>query len=147
MMGGETCHYTHLTVHCLSPVTLEEGYDKVRIPQSRGFDLIRPTSTRPRCLAQFNREGGPAWHGAPGHFAVSSPTSPRCPGMAGYSRGTSLQSLPQGSTKHHLKAPQCPGLLLPYKKGRPGPYKGTRTTGMTEVQSQVPAIEDPQHRD
>jgi hypothetical protein len=26
--GGETCHYTHLTVHCLSPVTLEGGYDK-----------------------------------------------------------------------------------------------------------------------
>jgi hypothetical protein len=147
VMGGETCHYTHLIVHCLSLVTLEEGYDKAGIPQSRGFDLIRPASTQPRRPAQFNKEGRPAWHGAPGHFTVSSPASPRCPGIAGHSRGTSLQSLPQGSTKHHLKAPQCPGLLLPYKKGSPGPYKGTRTRGKTQVQGQVPAIQDPQHRD
>jgi hypothetical protein len=35
-------------VHRLSPVALEGGYNKVRIPQSRGFSLIRPTSTRPR---------------------------------------------------------------------------------------------------
>jgi hypothetical protein len=48
VMGGETCHYTHLTAHCLSLVTLEEGYDKARIPQSRGFDLIRLASTRLR---------------------------------------------------------------------------------------------------
>jgi hypothetical protein len=105
VMGVETCHYTHLTVHCLSPVTLEGGYDKVRIPQSRGFGLIRPASTRLRRPAQFDREGRPAWHGAPGHFTVFSPTSPRCSGMAGHFRGTSLQSLLQGSTKHHLKAP------------------------------------------
>jgi hypothetical protein len=48
VMGGETCHYTHLTVDCLLPVTLEKGYDKARIPQSQGFGLIRPASTRPR---------------------------------------------------------------------------------------------------
>jgi hypothetical protein len=48
MMGGETCHYTHLTVHCLSPVTLEGGYNKACIPRSQGFGLIRPASTRPR---------------------------------------------------------------------------------------------------
>jgi hypothetical protein len=48
VMGGESCHYTHLTVHYSSPVTLEGGYDKARIPQSRGFSLIRPVSTRPR---------------------------------------------------------------------------------------------------
>jgi hypothetical protein len=48
VMGGETCHYTHLTVHCLPSVTLEGGYDKARILQSRGFDLIRPTLTLPR---------------------------------------------------------------------------------------------------
>jgi hypothetical protein len=45
VMGGETCHCAHLTTHCLSPITLEEGYDKVRTPRSRGFGLIRPTST------------------------------------------------------------------------------------------------------
>jgi hypothetical protein len=32
----------------LPPVTLEGGYDKVRTPQSRGFSLIRPSSTCPR---------------------------------------------------------------------------------------------------
>jgi hypothetical protein len=48
VMGDETCHYTHLTVHCLPSVTLEGRYDKARIPQSRGFDLIHPTWTLPR---------------------------------------------------------------------------------------------------
>jgi hypothetical protein len=48
VMGGETCHYAHLTVHCLSSVTLEGGYDKGRIPRSRGFGLIHLVSTRPR---------------------------------------------------------------------------------------------------
>jgi hypothetical protein len=48
VMGGETCHYTHLIMHCLPSITLEGGYDKARLPQSRGFDLIRPTLTLPR---------------------------------------------------------------------------------------------------
>jgi hypothetical protein len=48
VMGSETRHYTHLTLHYLSSDTLEEGYDKARIPQSLGFDLIRPASTQPR---------------------------------------------------------------------------------------------------
>jgi hypothetical protein len=47
-MGGESCHYTHLTVHCLPSITLEGGYDKASIPQSRGFGITRSTSTRPR---------------------------------------------------------------------------------------------------
>jgi hypothetical protein len=136
VMGGESCHYTHLTVHCLPTITLEGGYDKTRIPQSRGFGLIRSTSTRPRRPAQFNREGRPAWHGAPGHFVVSSLTSPSCPGMTGHSWGTSLQSPQQGSTKHRLKAPRYPGLLRPYKKGRPGPYEGAQTTGKTQDRDQ-----------
>jgi hypothetical protein len=48
VMGGESCHCTHLTVHCLPSITLEGGYDKTHTPQSRGFGLIRLTSTRPR---------------------------------------------------------------------------------------------------
>jgi hypothetical protein len=76
-MGGESCHYTHLTVHCLSTITLEGGYDKTRIPQSWGFGLIRSTSTRPRRPAQFDREGRSACH-----FVVSSLTSPSCLGTA-----------------------------------------------------------------
>jgi hypothetical protein len=48
VIGDETCHYTHLTVHYLSSVTLEVGYDKARTPQSRGFGLIHLVSTQPR---------------------------------------------------------------------------------------------------
>jgi hypothetical protein len=48
VMGGEKRHYTHLTAHCTSPVTLEGGYDKVRTPRFQGFGLIRSASTRPR---------------------------------------------------------------------------------------------------
>jgi hypothetical protein len=134
-------------MHCLSLVTLEGGYDKACTPRSQGFGLIRPASTQPRRPAQFDREERPAWHGAPGHFTVSSPMSPRCPGMAGHSRDTSLQSPLQGLTKHHLKAPQCPGLLLPYKRAGQDPTRKQRTTGRTRAQSQTPAIQDPQHRD
>jgi hypothetical protein len=73
VMGGETYHYTHLTVHCLSSVTLEEGYDKARIPQSQGFGLIRPTSTRPRPSldAQHSLTGRKGRHGAV-HWVISS---------------------------------------------------------------------------
>jgi hypothetical protein len=90
-------------------------------PYPFGLD---PASTQPRRPAQFDGEGRPAWHGAPGHFAVSSLTSPRCLGMAGHSRGMSLQSLLQGSIKHHLKALRCPGLLLPYKRAGQDPTRG-----------------------
>jgi hypothetical protein len=48
VMGGETCHCARLVVHCTSPVTLEGGYNKSRIPQSLGFGLIHPASTWPR---------------------------------------------------------------------------------------------------
>jgi hypothetical protein len=140
VMGGETCHYTHLIVHCLSSVTLEEGYDKARIPQFRGFGLIPPVSTRPRRLAQFDREGRTAWHRAPDHFIDSSSTSPRCPGMAGHSQGTSLQSPQQGSTKRRLKAPRRPGLLSPYKKTGRGSTtdRGQRAAGKTQDRVQHP---------
>jgi hypothetical protein len=48
VMGGESCHCTHLTVHCLSSITLEGEYDKARTPQFRGFGLIHLVSTRPQ---------------------------------------------------------------------------------------------------
>jgi hypothetical protein len=65
MMGGESYHYTHLTVHCLPTITLEGGYGKTRIPQSRGFGLIRSTSTRPRpgLDAQHSSTGREGQHG------------------------------------------------------------------------------------
>jgi hypothetical protein len=65
VMGGENRHCTHLTVHCTSPVTLEGGYDKARTPQSLGFGLIRPVSTRPRpnLDAPHSSTGKEVWHG------------------------------------------------------------------------------------
>jgi hypothetical protein len=124
VMGDETCHCAHLTTHCLSPITLEGGYDKACIPRSQRFGLIHPASTQPRRPALFDRKERPTWHRAPGHFTVSSPTSPRCPGMAGHSWSTPLQPLLQGSTTHHLKTTRCPGLLLPYKRAGQGSIRG-----------------------
>jgi hypothetical protein len=119
VMGGETCHYTHLTAHCLPSITLEgirQGpYSAILGIQPYPSDPD-PTSTRPRRPAQFDREGRTVWHHAPGHFIDSSSTPPRCPGMVGHSQCTSLQSPQQGSTKYHLKASRRPGLLLPYKR-------------------------------
>jgi hypothetical protein len=45
--------------------------------------------------------------------------------MASHSRGTSLRSPQQGSTNRHLRAPQRPGLLLPYKRAGQGSITGT----------------------
>jgi hypothetical protein len=66
VMGGEACHCARLTVHCTSPVTLEGRYDKARIPQSLGFGLIYPVSTRPRPSldASHSSTGKEGWHGA-----------------------------------------------------------------------------------
>jgi hypothetical protein len=75
--GGETGYYTHLTLHCLLPVTLERGYDKACIPRSRGFSLIRPASTRPRPSldAQHSSTGKKGRRGTV--FRVISPSHPR----------------------------------------------------------------------
>jgi hypothetical protein len=89
VMGGETCHYAHLTVHCLSSVTLEEGYDKAPIPQSRGFSLIRPTLTRPR----------------PGLDAQHSST-----GKEGQ-YGTVLWVISPSHSRRHLGIQGCPAIL------------------------------------
>jgi hypothetical protein len=47
--GWEVKPVTMLTLpHTVSsPTALEEGYDKVRTPRSRGFGLIRLASTQP----------------------------------------------------------------------------------------------------
>jgi hypothetical protein len=120
VIGGETYHCTHLTTHCFAtdhprgeirqgPYFTNSG---IR-PYAPGLD---PAMTWPRRPPPVNRKERPTWHRTQGHFAISSPTSSRCPGMAGHSWGTLLQPPLQGSTKLHLKAPRCPGLLLPYKR-------------------------------
>jgi hypothetical protein len=137
VMGGESRHCTHLTVHYLSPVTLEGGYDKARIPQSRDSALsLRP---RPGLDAQYSstrkegrygtalrvissthplRHGTQGWPTTPGH--VATVTSTRID-----------KTSPQGSRRL--------GLPSPYKKGRPGLYNGQRTTSNKPHTSQKPS--------
>jgi hypothetical protein len=85
VMGGETCHYIHLTVHCLPSITLEGGYDKARIPQSLGFGLIRPVSTRPRpnLDAPHSSTGKEGQHGTVLRV-ISSTHPPRRHGIRGW---------------------------------------------------------------
>jgi hypothetical protein len=133
----------HTPPHTVSPpTTLEEGYDKVCIPRSRGFGLIHPASTQSRRAPPVSRKERPTWHRTQGLFTVSSSTSPRCPGMASHSWGTSLQPSPQRSTKLHLKTPQRPGLLLPYKRVGQGSTKEKR---QSKVPSQKPSTGEQRH--
>jgi hypothetical protein len=90
------------------------------VPLDRGDSAL---SVRPRPSldpALVSREKRPTWHRTQGLFTVSSLTSPWCPGMVGHSWSTSLQPPLPGSTKLHLKAPRCTGLLLPYKRAGSG---------------------------
>jgi hypothetical protein len=77
------------------------------------------------------------WHGALGHFAILSPTTSGCPGMAGHSQGTSLQSTQQESTKHHLKAPRRLGLPSPYKRAGQGSTEGGDEDGTKNTKQKI----------
>jgi hypothetical protein len=126
--GSETRHYARLTVHCLSPITLEEENDKARTPQSRGFDLIHPASTRPRpgLDAQHGSTGKEGQYGSA--LRVTSPSRPlRHRGVQGWS------SIPRARRHSHLNrdrqdTPCHTGRLSPYKRaGRGTPRKRTTT--------------------
>jgi hypothetical protein len=128
----KTYHYAHHTAHCFATDHPRGSIRQGPHPTISGIrpylPIVDPSSTHPRPGLDpppDNREEKPTWHMTQGLFTVSSPTLPRCPGMAGHSWGTSLQPPPQGSTKLHLKAPQRPGLLLPYKRAGQGSTRGT----------------------
>jgi hypothetical protein len=73
------------------------------------------------------------WHGALGHFAVSSPTTPWCPGMAGHVATVN-------STGIDKKAPRRLGLLSPYKRAGHGSTTGRgerRTTTDNEEKQEI----------
>jgi hypothetical protein len=153
VMGGETCHYTHLTARCLSPVTLEEGYDKAPILQSRGFDLIRPASTRPR--PSLN-----AWHSSTGKegrsgavLRVISPSHP-CrrhntqgwPAIPGARRYSHLYRDRQNFTS------RSPGILASSYpiKGQAGALQRTEDNGQQarhKFKAKYQMIQSSQHRD
>jgi hypothetical protein len=132
VMGGETCHCARLTVHCTSPVTLEGGYDKARIPQSLGFGLIHPVSTRsrPSLDASHSSTGKEGRHGAALQVTMASHPL-RHHGVWGWPsipRARRYSHLNRDRQKHHFKTPRCPGLLSPYKRAGRGTTKGTSWT-------------------
>jgi hypothetical protein len=126
-MESETCHYAHLIAHYFVTDRPRGRIRQGPYPMVLGIRPYPPSldlaSTRPRCPPPVSRKERPTWHRTQGHFTVLSPTSSRCPGMAGHSWSTTLQPPPQGSIKLHLKTPRCPGLLLPYKRACQGRSK------------------------
>jgi hypothetical protein len=142
VMGGESHHCTHLTVHYPSPVTLEGGYDKARIPQSRDSALslwprpgLDPAST-PSTVPQGKKDGMARRSGS-FHRLILYITVPRDGRPL---QGTSLQSPQQGSIKHHLKAPSVLASPRPIKRAGRGftTDRRQRATNHTPVKSQVP---------
>jgi hypothetical protein len=117
-MGGENLSlytpYGTLFRHRPPSMRIRQGPYPM-IPGIRPYPpSLDPASTRPRRTPPVSRKERLTWNRTHGLFTVSSPMSPRCPGMASHSWGTSLQPPLQGSTKLHLKKPRRPGLLLPY---------------------------------
>jgi hypothetical protein len=105
----KTCHCTCHAKHYSATKPPSSGNTTSIVPRNFWDSALsipyRPTLTRPRpSLDQppVNKEARHACHRIRGLFTVSSSTSPWCPGMAGHSRSTSLQRLPQRSIKLHL---------------------------------------------
>jgi hypothetical protein len=125
-------------------IPLEAEYGECRTPKFPGLGLIHSSSTRPRPRLDqpsVNKGTRHACHRIRGLFTVSSSTSPWCPGMAGHSRSTSLQRLPQRSTNFTSKASltSLPP-LDPIKE-----KAGDSTKGKKEKQGETshhPTIED-----
>jgi hypothetical protein len=84
----KTCHYTHLTAHCFATDHPRGRIRQGPYPTISGIRLyppiLDPASTQPRLTTgQQGRKADVAQDS--GLFTVSSPTSPRCPGMANHS--------------------------------------------------------------
>jgi hypothetical protein len=99
------CHCTRHVEHYSATDPPQGRIRRVSYPEIPGarpypfpVDPPRPGLDQP----PVNKEARPAYHRIRGLFTVSSSTSPWCPGMAGHSRSTSLQRLPQRSTKLHF---------------------------------------------
>jgi hypothetical protein len=126
----KTCHYTHHTMHYFATDHPRGRIRQGPYPTSSGTrpypPVLNPSSTWPRPSLDpplVNKEERPMWHKT-SLFTVSSSTSPWCRGMAGHSRGTSLQPPPQGSTKLHLKGTSdVPASSYPIK-GQAGALQG-----------------------
>jgi hypothetical protein len=142
----------HTIPHAVLPsITLEEGYDKARIPRSRRFGLIRPASTQPRPGLYAHRRKGQHDTG----LRVISPSCPRrhhgvqgwpaTPEARRYSHlyrnrqnfTTSLQPPLQESTKLHLKAPGVLASSYPIKGQARALQKGKKKKKADQHNSEI----------
>jgi hypothetical protein len=101
----KTCHCIRHAGYCSATDPPRGRIQQVLYPKNPGaqpypfpIDPPRPGLDQP----PVNKEARPARHRTRGLFIVSSFTSLWCSGMASHSRGTSLQQLPQRSTKLHF---------------------------------------------
>jgi hypothetical protein len=133
----------HALPRTVSPLTtLEEGYDKVRIPQSRGFGLIRSASTQPRPdLDTHHRSARKKNRRGTGLRVFSPPHPRRHHGVQGW------PAIPEARRYSHphrdrqnftLRRPRHPGLLLPYKRAGQGFTRGQEA-------SQRPSTSEQRH--
>jgi hypothetical protein len=105
----KTRHCTRHTGHCSTtdpPRGIIRRVSYPEIPGTRPYpftvDPPRPVLDPASTNRRSNKKARLACHRIRSLFAVSSSTSPWCPGMVGHSRGTSLQRPPQRSIKLYL---------------------------------------------
>jgi hypothetical protein len=131
----------------LSSTALEEGYDKVRTPRSRGFGLIRLTSTLPRPgLDAYHWSAGKKGQRGTG-LKVISPSCPRrphgvqgWPAIPGARRYSRLYRDRQNFTSRY---PGVPASSYPIK----GQARALQRKKKTQGKNQVPASKGTQLRD
>jgi hypothetical protein len=138
-------------MHTLSSVTLEEGYDKAPILQSRGSDLICPASTRlrPSLDAQHSSTGREDRHGTV--LWVISPSHPRrhhgVQGWPAIPRARRYSHLYRDRQKHHLKAPSTLASSYPIKGQAETLQRDTDNRQDTRFKAKCQAIQGSQRRD
>jgi hypothetical protein len=127
-MAVKTCHCTRHARYCSAtdpPRGITRRLSYPEIPRARPYpfpvDPPRPGLDQP----PVNKGARPARHRTRSLFTIPSFTSPWCPEMAGHSRSTSLQQLPQRPDKtsllrHH---PGASGFSWPYKREGGGLYE------------------------
>jgi hypothetical protein len=104
----KTCHCTHHTEHYSATDHPRGRIQQVpypKIPGTRSYPFIvdppRPVLDPASTNRRSNKKARLAYHRIRSLFTISSSTSSWYPGMAGHSRGTSLQRPLQRSIKLH----------------------------------------------
>jgi hypothetical protein len=125
VMEGETCHYAHLTTHCFIANhprgRIRQGpystISEIR-PYLSGLDpASTPSADRQERKADVAQDSGSFHRLIPNVTTVSRDGRPFVEHAATATSTGIDETSPQGTP--------VPDLLLPYKRGRPGLYKGT----------------------